>query len=436
MSRTTPRCSTPPRIVDAVAETGMRAWLEHETPIEAPASDRDSPRLAAAAVAIGAGLLVQELATDGRLAVALFALAIALAGVQPLRKAWLSIRRRSLDIHVLMVVAVAGAMAIGEWAEAATVVCLFAVSQWLEVRTMERARAGDPRGDDPGADRGARQARPTRAEGAGRTRAPRRRRGRASRREDPARRRRRVGPVRRQPGADHRRVAADRARPWRRSLRRHDQRARRARRAGDPRGPRHHARPDRAPGGDRAGAAGARPAVHRPVRALVHAGGGRGGRRGLRGAGRAGAAGRRLGLPRAGAAGRRVPVRAGDLDPGVDRRRARHRGPARRAHQGRRASRTAGRGPGDGLRQDRHAHSRRAGGRRRRRADTRRARPGAGRRRRGRVPVRASDCPGGRRRGRAARRRHRRRERRPGAAGTRRRRPLRRRRACSSATRR
>ena len=128
------------RIVDAVAETGMRAWLEHETPIAAPASDRDSPRLAAAAVAIGAGLLVQELAADGRLAVPLFALAIALAGVQPLRKAWLSLRRRSLDIHVLMVVAVAGAMAIGEWAEAATVVCLFAVAQWLEVRTMERAR--------------------------------------------------------------------------------------------------------------------------------------------------------------------------------------------------------------------------------------------------------------------------------------------------------
>ena len=58
----------------------------------------------------------------------------------PARKAWLSLKRRSLDIHVLMVVAVAGAMAIGEWAEGATVVWLFAVSQWLEVRTMERAR--------------------------------------------------------------------------------------------------------------------------------------------------------------------------------------------------------------------------------------------------------------------------------------------------------
>jgi Cd2+/Zn2+-exporting ATPase len=128
------------RIVDAVAETGMRAWLEHETPIVAPAADGDSRRLAAAAVAIGAGLLAQGMAPDVPVGAALFALAIALAGIQPARKAWLSIRRRTLDIHVLMLIAVAGALAIGEWAEAATVVCLFAVSQWLEVRTMERAR--------------------------------------------------------------------------------------------------------------------------------------------------------------------------------------------------------------------------------------------------------------------------------------------------------
>ena len=127
------------RIVDAVAETGMRAWLEHETPVEAPRSDHDARRLGAAGVALGAGLMVQGLGASG-VAMPLFALAIALAGVQPGRKAWASLKRRSLDIHVLMVVAVAGAMLIGEWAEGATVVCLFAVSQWLEVRTMERAR--------------------------------------------------------------------------------------------------------------------------------------------------------------------------------------------------------------------------------------------------------------------------------------------------------
>ncbi|MGE0361623.1 MAG: heavy metal translocating P-type ATPase [Vicinamibacterales bacterium] len=128
------------RIADAVAETGMRAWLEHETPAEVPASAGQTRRLAAAGAAIAAGLAVQAAAGETPYVVPLFALAIGLAGVQPARRAWASIGRRSLDIHVLMAVAVIGAMAIGEWAEAATVVALFAVSQWLEVRTMERAR--------------------------------------------------------------------------------------------------------------------------------------------------------------------------------------------------------------------------------------------------------------------------------------------------------
>src|SRR5690606_12543576 len=44
------------------------------------------------------------------------------------------------DINVLMVVAVAGAMLLGEWLEAAAVVWLFGVAQWLEARSLGRAR--------------------------------------------------------------------------------------------------------------------------------------------------------------------------------------------------------------------------------------------------------------------------------------------------------
>jgi Cd2+/Zn2+-exporting ATPase len=45
-----------------------------------------------------------------------------------------------VDINVLMVIAVAGALALGEWLEASSVVFLFALAQWLEARTLERAR--------------------------------------------------------------------------------------------------------------------------------------------------------------------------------------------------------------------------------------------------------------------------------------------------------
>src|SRR5262245_15191533 len=39
-----------------------------------------------------------------------------------------------------MVIAVCGALALRQWFEAASVVFLFALAQWLEARTLERAR--------------------------------------------------------------------------------------------------------------------------------------------------------------------------------------------------------------------------------------------------------------------------------------------------------
>ncbi|MBC7223427.1 MAG: cadmium-translocating P-type ATPase, partial [Anaerolineae bacterium] len=67
-------------------------------------------------------------------AMAVAGLPLAVRGVQTL---WLA---RSLDINLLMTVAVVGAMAIGEWAEGAIVVLLFQVGELLEAYTAERAR--------------------------------------------------------------------------------------------------------------------------------------------------------------------------------------------------------------------------------------------------------------------------------------------------------
>jgi Cd2+/Zn2+-exporting ATPase len=55
-------------------------------------------------------------------------------------KAWLSARRLRPDMNLLMVVAILGAISIGEWFEAATVAFLFAVSNALEGWSLSRAR--------------------------------------------------------------------------------------------------------------------------------------------------------------------------------------------------------------------------------------------------------------------------------------------------------
>ena len=128
-------------IVEAVAETGMRAWLEHEEPI-VPASSRARGWLVlASAVLLATGLLLQALdVRPAALMLAAFLAAAITGGVFPARRALASIRLRELDINTLMIIAVIGALVLGEWAEAGTVVLLFAIAQWLESRSMERAR--------------------------------------------------------------------------------------------------------------------------------------------------------------------------------------------------------------------------------------------------------------------------------------------------------
>ncbi len=128
-------------IAEAVAQTGMRAWLEHEEPRPAAGSHvwRDALILMSA-VLVGAGFVVELTAGDRRWAALPFALAIVTGGVHTAKRAWMSVRGRTLDIYVLMLVAVAGAVALGQWSEGASVVFLFALAQLLESRAMERAR--------------------------------------------------------------------------------------------------------------------------------------------------------------------------------------------------------------------------------------------------------------------------------------------------------
>ena len=96
-------------------------------------------RVGVAGAAIMSGWLV-SLAGFEAACRAAYLVAIALTIQTAARGAWRALRAGSLDINALMVVAVTGALILGEWLEAATVICLFAIAERLEARSMDRAR--------------------------------------------------------------------------------------------------------------------------------------------------------------------------------------------------------------------------------------------------------------------------------------------------------
>lgn len=70
-----------------------------------------------------------------------FGLLSVMFGLPPVaKKAWRTVKRLEFDANCMMVVAALGALALGEFGEAASVSFLFAVSEYLESRATEKAR--------------------------------------------------------------------------------------------------------------------------------------------------------------------------------------------------------------------------------------------------------------------------------------------------------
>jgi Cd2+/Zn2+-exporting ATPase len=67
-------------------------------------------------------------------------LSILIGGRETFRKGFIALRNFTLNINFLMSIAVIGAVAIGEWPEAAMVVFLFAVAETIEALSLDRAR--------------------------------------------------------------------------------------------------------------------------------------------------------------------------------------------------------------------------------------------------------------------------------------------------------
>jgi Cd2+/Zn2+-exporting ATPase len=86
------------------------------------------------------GFLLEMFTSYERMSILAVSIGIILGGLPIARKGFQEARHLKLGMNFLMTVAVIGAMTIGEWMEAGTVVFLFALAQWLEARSMDKAR--------------------------------------------------------------------------------------------------------------------------------------------------------------------------------------------------------------------------------------------------------------------------------------------------------
>ncbi len=137
---------TPEQLIKAIGTAGLKASPMADEHGEEDEHDHRATRARLVSVIVsgvftGVSLLFhwQNLfAPYGTIATAL--IAIVASGWLILPKALRALRHFSLDMNVLMTVAVTGAACIGEWTEAAAVVFLFALSELLEGFSVGRAR--------------------------------------------------------------------------------------------------------------------------------------------------------------------------------------------------------------------------------------------------------------------------------------------------------
>jgi len=96
--------------------------------------------LALAGVAAIASEAVNWMGLPVGVSAVLAILAVVACGLMTYRKGWVAIRNGNLNINALMSIAVTGAMALGQWPEAAMVMVLFAVAEVIETKSLDRAR--------------------------------------------------------------------------------------------------------------------------------------------------------------------------------------------------------------------------------------------------------------------------------------------------------
>jgi Cd2+/Zn2+-exporting ATPase len=135
--------SVPDAHIRAAAERlGYRAEARSRA-VAAPPTGRIGRRaweIAVATALVVAALLVHTLTEVRYLSPALHAVAAIIAGYPVARAALVSVRVRRADMNLLMTIAAVGAIALQDWAEASTLMVLFALGLALQSATIDRTR--------------------------------------------------------------------------------------------------------------------------------------------------------------------------------------------------------------------------------------------------------------------------------------------------------
>jgi Cd2+/Zn2+-exporting ATPase len=130
-------------ILGAVRSLGFTPEIATDTASDAgltPEPAKPWWPLALAGVAAVASEAVHWLGLPTWLAAVLAVTAVLACGITTYKKGWVAIRNGNLNINALMSIAVTGALALGQWPEAAMVMVLFTVAELIEAKSLDRAR--------------------------------------------------------------------------------------------------------------------------------------------------------------------------------------------------------------------------------------------------------------------------------------------------------
>ncbi len=130
-------------IVSGLESIGFKPQMQHEqSDTSSPNTPQQShwPLWVAGIAATGAELLDWTIGGTHWGVIVLTLIVLATVGLPVLKKGWIAIRNGNLNINALMTLAVTGALFIGHWPEAAMVTFLFALAEWIESKSLDRAR--------------------------------------------------------------------------------------------------------------------------------------------------------------------------------------------------------------------------------------------------------------------------------------------------------